>query len=160
MRFLLGVLFILLLPTVLRCKEVLPNRFQAKVISISDGDTFGVLFQGKEIKIRLEHIDCPEKGQPFGKNAKLFLSQLCFGKLITVMNQGKYDRYGRLIAICMVNGTEVNKSMVRNGYAWHFKKYSSNSVYDKLEQDARSKRIGLWQQSSPIAPWDWRKGAQ
>lgn len=157
-QFILLILLFLLEPVHLSCKELLPKQFEAKVISIADGDTFGVLYQGKELKIRLEHIDCPERGQPFGKNAKAYISNLCFGKNILVMNKGKFDRYGRLLAVCVVNGIEVNKNMVQNGWAWHFKKYSDNSMYDKLEREARKRGVGLWQQASPIAPWAWRKG--
>lgn len=46
--------------------------FVAKVIGISDGDTMEILYQNTPIKIRLAHIDCPEKrgSQPYGNNAK------------------------------------------------------------------------------------------
>jgi endonuclease YncB( thermonuclease family) len=48
-----------------------------KVIGIKDGDTFVILIDGKEQVVRLEHIDCPEKKQPFGTKAKQFASDLC-----------------------------------------------------------------------------------
>jgi len=58
------------------------KTFKAKVIRIMDGDTMEVLCQKTPIKIRLAHIDCPEKrgSQPFGNNAKIALSDLCFGQ--------------------------------------------------------------------------------
>jgi micrococcal nuclease len=43
-----------------------------KVASVSDGDTINVMHDGKTEKIRLYGIDCPEKGQAFGKRAKKF----------------------------------------------------------------------------------------
>ncbi|WP_316755488.1 thermonuclease family protein [Pedobacter aquatilis] len=46
--------------------------------------------------------------------------------------------------------------MVKLGMAWHFKKYSSDSVYAKLENIARKKKVSLWQDSTAVAPWDWR----
>jgi micrococcal nuclease len=118
-----------------------------------------VLFENTPIKIRLAHIDCPEKKgkQPFGNNAKLALSDLCFSQEVTVKGQN-YDRYKRLIAVIINNKQQnVNQELVRQGMAWHFKKYSTDILYDKLEQEARQKRIGLWQDPNPIPPWNWRK---
>ena len=77
----------------------LPNEFYAKVVGISDGDTFKVLYkENQEVKVQLNHIDAPEKGQPFGKRAKKFASDLCFGKEVKIVRQKKKDRYQRIIA--------------------------------------------------------------
>jgi micrococcal nuclease len=129
-----------------------------KVIGIKDGDTFVVLIDGKEQVIRLEHIDCPEKKQPFGTKAKQFASDLCFGKNVQLNHNNKYDRNKRLIAeVILNNGGNINKELVSNGLAWHFKKYSDNEEYADLEIKARNKQIGIWSESNPTAPWDWRK---
>ena len=45
----------------------------------------------------------------------------------------------------------------RAGYAWHFKKYSSDKEYDKIETEARENKRGLWQDKNPVAPWTWRE---
>lgn len=135
------------------------QTFVAKVIGVVDGDTMEVLFENTPIKIRLAHIDSPEKRgkQPFGTAAKTALSDLCFGQLVTVYGE-KYDRYQRLIAVIVNNKNQiVNKEMIKQGMAWHFKKYSKDASYAKLEVDARKNRIGLWQDTNPIAPWEWRK---
>lgn len=47
--------------------------------------------------------------------------------------------------------------MIKQGMAWHYKKYSSDPVYAKLESEARNNRVGLWQDKNPIAPWLWRE---
>ncbi|MDQ0636878.1 endonuclease YncB(thermonuclease family) [Pedobacter sp. W3I1] len=133
--------------------------FTAKVIRIMDGDTMEVLYQRQPIKIRLAHIDCPEKrgSQPFGNQAKKALSDLCFGQMVSVQGQ-KYDRYKRLIAIIINNNKQVvNQEMIRLGMAWHYKKYSSDPLYAQLEITARKNKVGLWQDSSAVAPWEWRK---
>jgi len=133
--------------------------FAAKVIRIMDGDTMEVLYQNQPIKIRLAHIDCPEKRghQPFGTKAKQALSDLCFGQMVTVQGQ-KYDRYKRLIAVVInQNKQVVNQEMIKQGMAWHFKKYSSDPLYAQLEVEARKHKIGLWQDSNALAPWEWRK---
>lgn len=129
-----------------------------KVIGIKDGDTFVVLIDGKDLVIRLEHIDCPEKKQPFGTKAKQFASDLCFGKNVLLKHNNKYDRNKRLIAeVILINGININKELVSNGLAWHFKKYSDSQEYAELEIDARNKQIGIWSETNPTAPWDWRK---
>ncbi|MCC6448526.1 MAG: thermonuclease family protein, partial [Chitinophagaceae bacterium] len=50
-----------------------------------------------------------------------------------------------------------NKELVRNGLAWHFKKYSTSKVYAALEMQARKQKIGVWSMPNPIAPWEWRR---
>lgn len=129
-----------------------------KVIGVKDGDTVELLVNGKPQVVRLSNIDCPEKKQPFGNNAKQFVSDLCFGKMVRMSTDGKKDRNKRLIAeIILKNGKNINKELVKNGLAWHFKKYSKDNSYDTLEKQARKLKLGLWKDKNPIAPWDWRK---
>lgn len=129
-----------------------------KVIGVKDGDTIELLMDGKPQVVRLSNIDCPEKKQPFGNNAKQFVSDLCFGKMVEVSGNGKKDRNKRLIAeIILSDGTNINKELVKNGLAWHFKKYSKDNSYDILEKQAKKLKLGLWKDKNPTAPWDWRR---
>ena len=129
-----------------------------KVIGIKDGDTVSILVEGTEKTVRLAHIDCPEKKQPFGNKAKEAISELCFGKFVTLVGDGTTDRNGRSIAeLILPNGVNVNKTLLRMGLAWHFKKYSNNAEYAQLENLARKNRVGLWQDQNAIAPWLWRE---
>lgn len=129
-----------------------------KVIGVKDGDTVELLMNGKPQIVRLSNIDCPEKKQPFGNNAKQFVSDLCFGKMVEISTDNKKDRNKRLIAeIILPNGKNINKELVKNGLAWHFKKYSKDDSYDILEKRAQKLKLGLWIDKQPIAPWDWRK---
>ena len=79
------------------CATVGRADFPAKVIRIVDGDSLHVLHNNQDITIRLEGIDCPELGQPFGRNAKQAASDLAFNKTITVQPTGT-DKYGRTLA--------------------------------------------------------------
>jgi len=134
------------------------NQTGYKVIGIKDADTFVLLIDGKEQIVRLEHIDCPEKKQPYGSKAKQFASDMCFGKYVTLIHNNKYDRNRRLIAeVILPDGSNMNKEMVKNGLAWHFKKYSKNDEYAQLEIKARMNKIGLWSEPNPVPPWYWRK---
>jgi endonuclease YncB( thermonuclease family) len=136
----------------------LPTTFDARVVGIKDGDTFTVLVDGREQVVRLANIDCPERSQPFGKAAKQFASDICFDKTVRVETTGKSDRYGRLIGTVWVDDKlEVNAQLVSAGLAWHFVKFSTDSSYALLEQQARAAGAGLWSDSTAIAPWEWRK---
>lgn len=140
-------------------RKALPDNFYGKVIGVSDGDTIDLLFNGKPLRIRLEHIDCPElrRQQPFGQAAKQFTSDQCFGKNVQIKHRNKFDRNKRLIGVVILpGGANLNGELVKAGLAWHFKKYSTDKSYDQLEKVARAKRIGLWSDSNPTPPWMWR----
>lgn len=130
----------------------------ATIVGVKDGDTVVVLIDGKEQVVRLAHIDCPEKRQPFGTKSKQFVSDKCFSQPVVLIHNNKYDRNKRLIAEIQLNdGTVLNQELVKNGLAWHFKKFSADKHYAQLETEARTKKIGLWGDKDPVAPWEWRK---
>ena len=159
-NFLFLILFSVQIFGQTQISEKLSNKtFSAKVIGISDGDTMEILYKNVPTKIRLAHIDCPEKRgkQPFGNNAKIALSDLCCGRIVTVKGKKK-DRYKRLIAVVINDRNQnVNQEMIKLGMAWHFTKYSKDPIYAKLEKEARKNRVGLWQDKNPIEPWLWRE---
>ncbi|QFG54441.1 thermonuclease family protein [Chryseobacterium sp.] len=70
---------------------------------------------------------------------------------------GKPDRNGRWIAEIFSQNQNINKELVRNGLAWHYKQYSKNDNYAALERIARQKKTGLGKDQGPTAPWQWRK---
>jgi len=128
-----------------------------RVIKIVDGDTYDILINGKQLRIRMDGIDAPERGQPYSKISKEYLGRLCDGETIRLEIKSK-DRFGRTVAKSWVSGNrELGAEMIRAGMAWHFKKYSDDIRLGKLEQQARQERVGLWADPKPIAPWDYRK---
>ncbi|HTN06309.1 thermonuclease family protein [Agriterribacter sp.] len=133
-------------------------RFTGEIIKIVDGDTYDLLMEDHTVKrIRMEGIDAPERGMPYYKQSREYLGALCFRKMVTVIQTGK-DRNGRIIARTLLPGVpELGWQMVNAGYAWHFKKYSASRQLAKAETRARKKRIGLWADKQPVAPWEWRK---
>lgn len=130
--------------------------FSGEVVSVADGDTITVLVERKQVKIRLIEIDAPEKKQAFGNKAKQVLADMVFGKDVQVEEHGK-DKYKRTLGRVLVNGLDTNAEMVRQGYAWVYRKYSSNPDLLRLEAEAREARRGLWFDADPIPPWEWRK---
>jgi len=125
-----------------------------KVISIIDGDTYEVMFQGDStMRVRMEGIDAPERGMPFYKRAKTYLSELCFGKKVCLKITGR-DSNDRFLAYTYLeDGKELSEEMIRAGLAWHFKKYNSDTSLSKLEIEARYLKKGLWVDETPMAPW-------
>src|SRR5215467_3353379 len=132
--------------------------FSGPVISVLDGDTIEVLHNHRAERIRLNGIDCPEKGQAYGKKSKQAASELVFGKEVTLNTFGK-DMYGRTIAdVLLPDGTNVNHELVKEGWCWWYRKYApGNVVLEELERRARGAGLGLWADSAPIPPWEWRK---
>jgi micrococcal nuclease len=134
-----------------------PAENQYKVIGIKDGDTVELLKDGKPLTVRLHGVDCPEKNQDFGTRARQFTSDLVFGQFVGLVVQDT-DRYGRTVGeIILPDGRNLNYELVRNGFAWHYAAYSKDPELARLEVEARSEKRGLWEQPSPVAPWDFRK---
>lgn len=155
-----GILFFthLLLPSFIADYSALSLPvITGKVIAVKDGDTIEILHEGKAKTIRMAHIDCPEKGQPFGNAAKKMTSQKCFGQVVNVQHSNQYDRNKRVIGVVInAAGENINKELVKEGLAWHYKKYSSDEEYSRLEQLARASKKGVWSQPNPVPPWKWR----
>ena len=130
--------------------------FPAKIIRIVDGDSLHALHNDEDITIRLNGIDCPELGQPFGRKAKQAASDLAFGKMVTFQSTGT-DKYGCTLAnVILPDGRSLNQELVRQGYAWWYRKYSDDEDLKRLEAEARAAKRGLWADANPTAPWDWR----
>jgi endonuclease YncB( thermonuclease family) len=128
------------------------------VVKIADGDSLTLLTDSnKQIRIRLAGIDTPERKQSFGNTAKNALVKLVFQKEVKIKVRTK-DRYGRTVGIVFLGNQNVNYELVRKGMAWVYKKYTDNKLLYKLEGEAKKRRIGLWVDENPIAPWDWRRG--
>lgn len=140
-----------------RLKKYEEVEIIGRVIKIVDGDTYHLLTGNYEqVKVRMAGIDAPEKSQPYFRKAKDFLGRLCFNKIVKIKIIDK-DRNGRIIAESYLeDGTSLSHEMVKNGYAWHFKKYSSDKTLARLEQQAQINKVGLWADAHPVAPWEHR----
>ena len=63
------------------------------------------------------------------------------------------DNFSREISECFVNGESISKFLVRNGYAFAYRKYSKKFIED--EDYARQNNLGLWKTKFEF-PWDYR----
>lgn len=134
-----------------------------KVVGVSDGDTVTVLDAEKnQHKVRLAGIDAPEQAQAFGQASKKSLSDMAYGKQAQV-NWDKRDRYGRIVGKVSIDKIDVCLEQVRRGMAWHYKQYqreqspADRQAYAAAEDLARANHIGLWRDTNPVPPWDFRR---
>lgn len=138
------------------------RRITGKVVGVHDGDTATVLDENKtQYKFRFNGIDAPELKMDFGNKSKQNLSDLIFGKQVTVVFS-KVDKYGRFVGTIFVGGISANLEQIKAGFAWHYKKYASEQsetdrkTYAEAELKAKEAKLGLWQMPNPSAPWDYR----
>jgi len=131
--------------------------YEGKVVHIADGDTLTILWRGKPLKVRLAEIDTPEKRQPFGMQSKKALAALAFDKRARVIAV-TVDRYGRTVGRVYVGRLDVNAELVRQGYAWVYRRYAKDPRLYELEKAARAARRGLWANPRAVPPWEWRHG--
>lgn len=137
----------------------------AKVIHVEDGDTVTILDGGSQIRVRLANIDAPEMshgpnrpGQPFSAAAQKFLSNMVNGQNVQLDCVDK-DRYGRSICTIYANGQNANLAIVSAGLAWANTanpSYLRDPAILNAQRSAQSRGAGLWQERSPVEPWNWR----
>lgn len=138
------------------------ESFRGDVVGVHDGDTITILWEDKEVKVRLFGIDAPEThpAQDYGQRAKQFASQLLYKKRARILVKDKRLTYGRVVGEVFVEaeGREVsaNATIVASGFAWAYRQYSSDFV--EQETEARNARRGLWADPKPMPPWEFRHG--
>ena len=125
---------------------------------VIDGDTIHI----NNYKFRLEGIDAPEIFQTCvasegkvacGKISKNLLIEKVTNNKISCTDEGK-DFYGRVLGECFVNGESLSRYLVREGFAFAYRKYSDKFISD--EEYAKSNRLGMWSMKFQY-PWDYRK---
>jgi micrococcal nuclease len=154
--------------TILRCQSLLllfllttpalSYAWTGKVVGVSDGDTITVMHDEKGEKVRFYGVDCPESHQDFGTKTKEFTSAMVFGRTVEV-EPVTTDRYGRTVALVMVDGKSLNEELVKAGMAWVYVKYCKKpfcAQWYQLEETARSAKMGLWSIPNPTPPWEFR----
>ena len=145
---------------------ITPEVWQVKQGSIYDGDTLRVVRGSEELKIRFCGIDAPEKKQSLGIESRDHLRSLVDisnGEILLIPIE--QDRYDRTVAELYVKDSDdtainLNVQMVRDGYAWHYERYSGNcpirNEFAIAQEMAQSEGLGIWK-GNPTPPWDWRR---
>lgn len=135
-----------------------PSQRLAGRAAVIDGDTVEI----SGIRVRLEGIDAPELRQscpgvnnsdwPAGRQAASALGAMVTGRRVICKSHGA-DKYGRMLGVCWAGPREVNRTMVQQGLAWAFVRYSK--AYVANEAEARAAKRGVWQASCQPA-WLYR----
>ena len=134
------------------------NDVKSYEIKIIDGDTIHL----NNEKIRFTGIDTPELKQTCNRNNEIIYCgiqarQLLINKIgknkVNCIKEGK-DQYKRTLAECFVNDLSLSRFLVREGYAFAYRKYSKKFIED--ENFAKNNNMGMWSMKFEY-PWDWRK---
>jgi len=130
----------------------------ADKLTVTDGDTIRI---GEE-RIRFSGIDAPELKQTClyqeiefncGEYSKNLLIEKISNQEVNCIRESK-DQYGRTLAECFVGKESLSSYLVREGYAFAYRKYSDKFIAD--EEYAQSKGNGMWSMEF-LFPWDFRK---
>lgn len=174
MRFIgiFGLLFVLAISSPVFAKDPM-FVVDGKITKVSDGDTVHFVdSKGMKLKVRLYGIDAPETeksnrrtgivskpGQPYGEEAEKALKGKVLGKIVKLEIMDK-DQYKRMVSVIILDGRNINKEMVSEGWAWAYRQYLDRphaSDYINAEEQARKQKLGLWTQPNPQPPWEFRK---
>lgn len=140
---------------------------KGRVVHVADGDTFTLLVNSRQHRIRLASIDAPEvgkdrqrPGQALAQASKNALAGMVAGKTLELVCF-EQDRYERDVCdVPLSDGVTANEKQVATGMAWANMegqgKYMRNPLLLELERRARQARLGLWQTPDPVSPWVWR----
>ena len=136
------------------------NISLANNLKVIDGDT--IVLNGE--KIRFSGIDTPELKQTCFQNdekvdcgmfAKILLVKKIGNNALKCISEGK-DVYKRTLAECFVNDESLSKFLVRSGYAFAYRKYSTKFIED--EEFAKANKLGMWSMTFQY-PWDFRNAS-
>lgn len=128
-----------------------------EVVRVVDGDTLSINIDGKTQTLRLIGIDTPETVHPskpvecFGIEASNKAKEVLTYQSVRIekdSTQGDYDKYNRLLAyVFLEDGTNFNKMMVEEGYAYEYTynlPYKYQSEFKQAEEQAKALKKGLW----------------
>lgn len=145
------------------CCGIVANAvtLQAKVVEVPSGNLLVVMNTNRSIRVRLKAVAPPDMGQPFNDTARDHLKRLVLDKTVTV----EYTHFaeGYLDAKVLLDGIDIGSQMLRDGVAWydHAGEYELNAsdreLYAQCERAARSEKRGIWQDASPVSPWEYRR---
>jgi endonuclease YncB( thermonuclease family) len=159
MKFLLS----LILTVVIAGSSIARDTFSGKVMEVREGDFLVVsVGDGVMMNVRLEEIDCPEKGQNYFEEARKLSEKLALGKEVTVSVSEKTGS-DTVIGTVILNkkGTNLGFELVAAGLAWHLQKgltYTENTeALLDLMDEAQVRSKGLWEEGNPVAPWAYRQ---
>lgn len=136
---------------------------QGQVVAVLSGDTIRVRDDRKvQHTVRLAGLDAPEKYQTYGQRSLDSLRELVFQRyvIVEVPRKAGSPHVGRV----RIDGRDINLEQLQAGAAWFDRSRAQDlpaatrEAFMAAEADARVRRTGLWRESKPIPPWEFRAG--
>ncbi|MBI5094261.1 MAG: thermonuclease family protein [Candidatus Hydrogenedentes bacterium] len=131
-----------------------------KVTAVLDGNTLEIAdaaHPGQSVKVVLYGVDCPELGQRSGGEARDYVNTLCLGLTVTIQTHRVSKANTVLGEVTLPSGVDLNRRLLERGLAWLASDVPSDPELAEVEQQARAAKRGLWQESNPTPPWEYRK---
>jgi endonuclease YncB( thermonuclease family) len=132
------------------------TELAGQVVKVKDGDSLEIRRDGENVGVRVFGVDSPERGQPWSARAKSLTSGLVGNQDVVVVVKD-VDRYGRIVGdVKLKDGRDLGRELLREGLAWYYRRYANDPELEKLEDEARAARRGLWSEPHPVPPWRFR----
>jgi endonuclease YncB( thermonuclease family) len=133
-----------------------------KVTHVNDGDSLEVQLSSGRVRVRMSAIDTPEYDQPYGAKSSAAMREMLPVGSAVELEVVTQDQFRRMVAtVWRVDGDKrvnINEAMLSGGHAWAYRRYMKDPRFCDLEEEARSKKLGLWAQ--PVNDWvyppEWR----
>ena len=113
------------------------------VVDVTAGNAVSVVADWELTHVRLAGVDCPNPDQPFGKRAEQFTREFCMKKCVTLIGD-ESDRHGHRLADVVVDGKSLRDALLLAGLAWHDKNNENDIAIRRLEDEARTAKVGIW----------------
>ena len=113
------------------------------------------------VKVKLIAVASPATNQSYAGVARQHLADFVLNKFVVVRYSALRDGY--IVGQVLLENMDVGAQMLRDGAGWYNKSDETllgeveRQVYQGSQDAARNERRGLWQEDSPVAPWDYRK---
>lgn len=138
-----------------------PIVMRGVVTEVRDGRSIVINSNGRNLTVVLKGVDAPDLQQEFGDISRGHLASLILNQHVQV--DFTELRTDHVIAKVILNQNDIGLQVIRDGAAWFDKANANNlheadrAVYEEAQQAARTEQRGLWQDGSPMPPWEWRR---
>lgn len=157
LTFVIVILFIFSIVNAAQSEE----KAKCKVIEVLEGDSFVAQTTGdnsQTMKIRIYGVDSPEEGQNFYTEAKQFLKEKIGDKEVDIEILTTDNLDYRVCNVLTEDGENISEILIKEGYAWWDDENAKAALtLKKLCAEAIREKKGLWADTSPLSPRDYRK---
>lgn len=122
------------------------------VAAVADGDTLEIDLEGRTLRVDLAGVDCPEKYQDFGADARRATLERTLLERVDVEVVGETEAGRPLVRVTLEDGSDLASELLELGLARYVRSTSGDPELGRLEREAREARRGLWGDSPAQAP--------